>query len=45
MSHKLKTLIVFDTNSLRSTIGGKVVYSNFEFGGAFKIIEEYIQVN
>lgn len=45
MSHKLKTLIVFDTNSLRSTIGGKVVYSSFEFGGAFKIIEEYILGN
>ncbi|WP_042723313.1 hypothetical protein, partial [Flavobacterium sp. B17] len=45
MSHKLKTLIVFDTNSLRSTDGEKVVYSTFEFGKPFSILEEYITNN
>lgn len=42
MSHKLKTLIVFDSNSLRSTIDGKVAYASFEFGGPFKLIEKFI---
>lgn len=42
MSHKLKTLIVFDTNSLRHTDGDKVVYATFEFGHPFKEIEQFI---
>lgn len=42
MSYKLKTLIVFDTNSLRSTEAGEVAYSFFAFGRPFQIIEEFI---
>jgi hypothetical protein len=42
MSYKLKTLIVFDTNSLRSTDAGEVAYSFFAFGKPFQIIEEFI---
>lgn len=42
MSYKLKTLIVFDTNSLRSTEAGEVAYSFFAFGRPFKVIEEFI---
>ncbi|MBV6472648.1 MAG: hypothetical protein JPMHGGIA_00906 [Saprospiraceae bacterium] len=42
MSYKLKTLIVFDTNSLRSTQDGEVAYSFFAFGRPFQVIEEFI---
>ena len=42
MSYKLKTLIVFDTNSLRSTEAGEVAYSFFAFGRPFQVIEEFI---
>jgi hypothetical protein len=42
MSYKLKTLIVFDTNSLRSTDVGEVAYSFFAFGRPFQVIEEFI---
>jgi hypothetical protein len=42
MSYKLKTLIVFDTNSLRSTDAGEVAYSFFAFGRPFQVIEEFI---
>lgn len=42
MSYKLKTLIVFDTNSLRSTDGGEVAYSFFAFGRPFQVIETFI---
>lgn len=45
MSHNLKTLIVFDTNSLRSTDGDKVIYATFEFGGPFRLIEQYLLDN
>ena len=45
MIDKLKTLIVFDTNSLRSTDGEKVVYSTFEFGAPFSIIESFLVDN
>src|ERR1044072_3088231 len=45
MSYKLKTLIVFDTNSLRSTDGGEVVYSSFTFGKAYDIVNEFITAN
>lgn len=41
----LKTLIVFDTNSLRSTEAGEVAYSFFAFGRPFHIIEEFILDN
>jgi len=42
MSYKLKTLIVFDTNSLRSTDNGEVAYSFFAFGRPFQEIEKFI---
>ncbi len=42
MSYKLKTLIVFDTNSLRSTQDGEVAYSYFTFGRPFQVVEEFI---
>ncbi|MBU0710644.1 DUF4935 domain-containing protein [bacterium] len=42
MSYKLKTLIVFDTNSLRSTEAGEVAYSFFAFGRPYQVIEEFI---
>jgi PIN domain len=42
MSHKLKTLVVFDTNSLRSTEAGEVAYSFFAFGRPFQVIEDFI---
>ncbi len=42
MSYKLKTLVVFDTNSLRSTEAGELAYSFFAFGRPFQVIEEFI---
>lgn len=45
MSYKLKTLIVFDTNSLRSTDVGEVVYSSFSFGKAYDIINSFVKEN
>lgn len=42
MSYKLKTLIVFDTNSLRSTEVGDVAYSFFAFGRPFQVVENFI---
>jgi hypothetical protein len=45
MSYKLKTLIVFDTNSLRSTDAGEVAYSFFAFGKPFQIIENFLIEN
>lgn len=42
MSYKLKTLVVFDTNSLRSTEAGEVAYSFFAFGRPFQVIEEFV---
>lgn len=42
MSYKLKTLVVFDTNSLRSTEAGEVAYGFFAFGRPFQVIEEFI---
>lgn len=41
-SNLLMTLIVFDTNSLRSTDAGEVAYSFFAFGKPFQVIEEFI---
>jgi hypothetical protein len=45
MSYKIKTLIVFDTNSLRSTDAGEVVYSSFSFGKAYDVINNFISKN
>ena len=45
MSYKLKTLIVFDTNSLRSTEEGEVAYSFFAFGKPFQDIEKFVTDN
>lgn len=45
MSYKLKTLIVFDTNSLRSTDAGEVVYSSFSFGKAYDVINGFVGEN
>lgn len=42
MAYKLKTLIVFDTNSLRSLEAGEVAYSFFAFGRPFQVVEEFI---
>lgn len=42
MSYNLKTLVVFDTNSLRSTESGEVAYNFFAFGRPFQVIEEFI---
>lgn len=45
MSYKLKTLIVFDTNSLRRTDSGEVVYSSFTFGKPYEVINEFVTSN
>ena len=45
MSSNLKTLIVFDTNSMRDTDSGSVIYKNFCFGGTFRYIDEFISKN
>jgi hypothetical protein len=45
LSKRLKTLIVFDTNSLRSTDAGEVVYSSFSFGKAYDVINGFIMEN
>ena len=42
MAFKFKTLIVFDTNALRSTEAGEVAYSFFAFGKTYQHVEEYI---
>ncbi|MFN8116313.1 MAG: PIN domain-containing protein [Bacteroidia bacterium] len=42
MAYKFKTLIVFDTNSLRSTEAGEVAYSFFAFGRPFQVVEDFI---
>ncbi len=42
MAYKLKTLIVFDTNSLRSTEAGEVAYSFFAFSRPFQVVEDFI---
>lgn len=45
MSSNLKTLIIFDTNSMRDTDSGSVIYKNFSFGGTFRYIDEFISKN
>lgn len=44
MSSRLKTLIFFDTNSLRHTIGNDrgIAYSNFSFSKSYSEIQEFI---
>lgn len=42
MSSELKTLIVFDTNKLRSTIRGGPSYGSFEFSKEFKELQSFI---
>jgi hypothetical protein len=45
MAFKFKTLIVFDTNALRSTEAGEVAYSFFAFGQPYQRVEEFIETN
>ncbi len=45
MSSNIKTLIIFDTNMLRSTDGGEVAYSSFSFGTAYNSIDRFIKEN
>lgn len=45
MSYKPKTLIVFDTNSMRDTDSGSVIYKDFSFGGTFRTINDFISKN
>lgn len=45
VSKKLRILIVFDTNSLRSTDAGEVIYSSFSFGKSYDIINGFILDN
>jgi len=40
-----KTLIIFDTNTLRSVSDDEVTYSTFKFGSAFSEIESFISEN
>jgi PIN domain-containing protein len=43
MSYRIKTLVVFDTNSLRHTPDGKPAYNSFSFGAPYKNIREFIE--
>src|ERR1043165_578635 len=43
MSYRIKTLIVFDTNSLRHTLDGKPTYNSFSFGAPYKNIKQFIE--
>lgn len=45
MSYKIKTLIVFDTNSLRSMEAGDIAYSSFSFGKPYVTIEQFVKAN
>jgi len=47
MSSRLKTLIFFDTNRLRHTVGKdrEVAYSDFAFSKAYKGIQQFIKEN
>ena len=46
MSFSIKTLIVFDSNMLRSTDNsGGVVYNSFSLGGAYHSVERFIEEN
>jgi len=43
MSSELKTLIVLETNKLRSTIGGDVSYDSFTFSPEFDELKSFIE--
>lgn len=43
MSYNIKTLIVFDTNSLRATEAGEIAYSSFSFGKPYNTVEDFIK--
>lgn len=46
MDYSFKTLLVFDSNMLRSTDNsGEVVYNSFSFGGTYHSIERFIKEN
>jgi hypothetical protein len=45
MSYNYKTLIVFDTNTLRNTEAGEVAYSSFSFGKPYDVIDEFVKAN
>lgn len=45
MVSNIKTLIIFDTNVLRSTKDDKVLYCTFEFGSPFEKVESFILKN
>jgi hypothetical protein len=45
MSYKIKTLIVFDTNSLRHTPDGKPAYNSFSFGTPYQNIRRFVEEN
>jgi len=43
MNSELKTLIVLETNKLRSTIGGDVSYASFTFSSEFDELKSFIE--
>lgn len=45
MSSRLKTLIFFDTNNLRHTVGQEVAYSDFAFSKAYSDVQDFIKEN
>lgn len=45
MNYNIKTLIVFDTNSLRTMEAGEIAYSSFSFGKPYNRIAEFIKEN
>ena len=45
MISEKKTLIVLDTNALRSTLEGEVTYCSFEFGDPYNRLESFILDN
>jgi hypothetical protein len=45
MSYKIKTLIVFDTNTLRDLEAGDVAYSSFAFSKLYHSVERFVKDN
>lgn len=45
MSYNIKTLIIFDTNTLRNTEAGEVAYSSFTFGKTYDMIDRFVKEN
>ncbi|SRR6266566_3492646 len=41
----MKTLVIFDTNKVRSTLSGSPSYGSFEFGSEFDSLKSYIKDN